>query len=420
MDKIDTGDTAWMLLCTFLVILMTIPGLQLFYGGMVRKKNILSVMMQSLALCAVVSVLWFALGYSLAFGTGNAWIGDLSRAFLPGLADSFDKPFTLGAGTDAAVATTIPESVFFLYQLAFAIITPAVVTGAVVDRMKFTAMLVFFSLWSLVVYAPLVHWVWSPLGWLNRMGVADFAGGTVVEINAGICALVCALVVGRRMGWGNDNMAPHNLAYAVAGGALLWVGWFGFNAGGALVAGGRAGMAVLATQMAASGATLGWAFLEWVWRGKPTVLGAISGAVAGLVAVTPAAGFLTPGPALLLGVLAGMVCMWASTWLKFRLRYDDSLDAFGVHGVGGIVGMLFTGLFADGRLTATAEMPDGAYAGGLALLGVQAFASLVAIAYSGIGTLVLLRVTEALVGLRVTSEEERQGLDESLHGESLG
>ena len=420
MGKIDTGDTAWMLLCTFLVILMTIPGLQLFYGGMVRKKNILSVMMQSLALCAAISVLWFVLGYSLAFGTGNAWIGDLSRVFLVGLADSFDAPFTLGAGTDAAVATTIPESVFFLYQLAFAIITPAVVTGAVVDRMKFSAMLFFFSLWSLVVYAPLVHWVWSPLGWLNQMGVADFAGGTVVEINAGICALVCALVVGRRMGWGNDNMAPHNLAYAVAGGALLWVGWFGFNAGGALTAGGRAGMAVLATQMAAAGATLSWAFLEWAWRGKPTVLGAISGAVAGLVAVTPAAGFLTPGPALLLGVLAGMICMWASTWLKFRLRYDDSLDAFGVHGIGGIVGMLFTGLFADGRLTATAEMPGGAYVGGLTLLGVQTFASLVAIAFSGIGTLVLLRVTDLVVGLRVTSEEERQGLDESLHGESLG
>jgi len=252
------------------------------------------------------------------------------------------------------------------------------------------------------------------------MGVADFAGGTVVEINAGVSALVCAIVIGRRMGYGSDNMAPHNLAYAVTGAALLWVGWFGFNAGGSLAAGGRAGMAVLATQMAAAGATIGWLAVEWAWRGKPTVLGAVSGAVAGLVAVTPAAGFLLPGPALVLGLAAGAICMWSATALKFRLRYDDSLDAFGVHGVGGFVGMLFTGLFAFGPLSATAAAPGGAYVGGLHLFGVQLFASVVTIVFTAVGSLVLLYVTDLLVGLRVTPEEERQGLDESLHGESLG
>ena len=412
--KIDSGDTAWMLLCTALVVFMTIPGLALFYAGMVRKKNILATMMQSFSLCALLTVVWFVAGYSLAFGTGNAWIGDFSRLFLNGIAENFDKPFTLGAGTDAAIATTIPESVFLLYQMSFAIITPAVVTGALVDRMKYSAMLVFFVIWSLIVYAPLTHWIWSPLGWLNAMGVADFAGGTVVEINSGVTGLVCAIILGRRLGYGQDNMAPFNLALAVIGGAILWVGWFGFNAGGALAAGGRAGMAVLATQMAAAGATLSWAFGEWLWRGKPTVLGAISGAVAGLVAVTPAAGFLLPGPALLLGVIAGLVCMWAATWLKFKLGYDDSLDVFGVHGVGGFIGMLFTGIFAYGPLS------EGTYTGGLRLFGVQLLACVVAIAIAAIGSAVALKITDLLVGIRVTRDEERQGLDEALHGESLG
>ena len=418
--KIDSGDTAWMLLCTALVIFMTIPGLALFYCGMVRKKNILATMMQSFSLCALITVVWFIAGYSLAFGTGNSIIGDFSRVFLAGLGDNFDKPFTLGAGTDAAVATTIPESVFLLYQMSFAIITPAVVTGALVDRMKYTALIVFFVLWSLLIYAPLAHWVWSPLGWLNAMGVADFAGGTVVEINSGITGLVCAIILGRRLGYGQDNMAPFNLSLAVAGAAILWVGWFGFNAGGSLTAGGRAGMAVLATQMAAAGATLSWAVGEWLWRGKPTVLGAISGAVAGLVAVTPAAGFLLPGPALLLGIVAGLVCMWASTWLKFKLRYDDSLDVFGVHGIGGFIGMVFTGLFAYGPLSATDAAPQGVYIGGLKLLGVQLTACAVTIVFVAIGTTILLKITDALVGLRVTTDEERQGLDEALHGESLG
>ena len=418
--KVDSGDTAWMLLCTALVVFMTVPGLALFYCGMVRKKNILATMMQSFSLCALVTVVWFVVGYSLAFGTGSAWIGDFSRFVLAGMGENFDRPFTLAAGTDAAVATTIPESVFLLYQMAFAIITPAVVTGALVDRMKFSALVVFFTLWSLLVYAPLAHWVWAPMGWLNVMGVADFAGGTVVEMNSGITGLVCAIILGRRLGYGQDNMAPFNLALAVTGAAILWVGWFGFNAGGALTAGGRAGMAVLATQMAAAGATLAWAFGEWAWRGKPTVLGAISGAVAGLVAVTPAAGFLLPGQALVLGIIAGLICMWAATWLKFRLRYDDSLDVFGVHGVGGFIGMLFTGLFAFGPLSATEALPHGQYVGGLKLLGVQAVACLATIALAGIGSAVLLKITDALVGIRVSPEDERQGLDEALHGESLG
>ena len=419
-QKVDSGDTAWMLLCTALVIFMTIPGLALFYCGMVRKKNILATMMQSFSLCALITVVWFIAGYSLAFGTGNGLIGDASRLLLAGIGENFDKPFTLGAGTDAAMATTIPESVFLLYQMSFAIITPAVVTGALVDRMKYSALVVFFTLWSLLIYAPLAHWVWSPLGWLNVMGVADFAGGTVVELNSGVTGLVCAIILGRRLGYGQDNMAPFNLSLAVAGAAILWVGWFGFNAGGALTAGGRAGMAVLATQMAAAGATLSWAFSEWLWRGKPTVLGAISGAVAGLVAVTPAAGFLLPGHALLLGIVAGMICMWAATWLKFKLRYDDSLDVFGVHGIGGFIGMIFTGVFAYGPLSATEAAPLGQYIGGLKLLGVQLTACAVTIVFVAIGTTILLKLTDALVGLRVNTDEERQGLDEALHGESLG
>ena len=418
--KVDSGDTAWMLLCTVLVMMMTIPGLALFYGGMVRKKNILAVMMQSFTMCALVTVLWFVAGYSIAFGTGNAWFGDASRIFLRGLEVGFDKPFVLGAGTPNVMAMTIPEAVFLLYQLAFAIITPAVITGSLVDRMKFSALLIFFSLWSLLIYAPLAHWVWSPLGWLNAMGVADFAGGTVVEVNAGVSGLVCAIMIGKRLGYGQDNMAPFNLTYAVAGAALLWVGWFGFNAGAAGAAGGRAGMAVLATQMAAAGATLGWIGMEWALRGKPTVLGAISGAVAGLVAITPAAGFLLPGPALLVGVIAGVVCFWAATTLKFRLQYDDSLDAFGVHGVGGMIGMVLTGIFAYGALSATEAAPQGQYVGGMNLFLVQSFAVLVTIVFTGVGSAILLKITDALVGLRVSRDEERQGLDEALHGESLG
>ena len=339
--------------------------------------------------------------------------------FLNGLGEGWDKPFTLGAGLDVAVPTTIPESVFLMYQMAFAIITPAVVTGSCADRMKFSALLIFFTLWSLFVYAPLAHWVWHPAGWMAAMGVADFAGGTVVEINCGITGLVCAILLGRRLGYGTENMAPWNLGYAVMGASLLWVGWMGFNSGGALGANGRAGMAVLVTQIAAAGATLSWTFAEWLLRGKPSVLGAISGAVAGLVAITPAAGFLMPGPALGLGLVSGAVCFWACTELKQKLRYDDSLDAFGVHGIAGMIGMLATGWFAYGPLTATKEAPNGVYVGGLELLGIQAIAIVATIVFVGIMSFILLKITDLLVGLRVSTDEEREGLDIVLHGEQV-
>ena len=419
MQRIDTGDVAWMLVSTALVLLMTIPGLALFYAGMVRKKNVLATMMQSFSLCALVSVVWMVAGYSLAFTNGTAWIGDASRLFLNGIGAEWDKPFTLGAGSANPLATTIPESVFLLFQMAFAIITPAVVTGAFADRMKFSALLLFMTLWSLVVYAPVAHWVWGATGWLNTLGIADFAGGTVVEINSGVTGLVCAVVLGRRLGYGQENMSPWNLSYAVIGACFLWVGWLGFNSGGALGANARAGMAVLATQMAAAGATLSWSLAEWLLREKPSVLGAISGAVAGLVAITPAAGFVLPGPALGIGLVAGVVCFWAVSMLKPRLGYDDSLDVFGVHGVGGILGMLATGLFAFGPLTATPAHPEGAYVGGAALFGVQALGVVVSLAYCGGATWVLLKLTDLLVGLRVTREEEREGLDVVLHGEQV-
>jgi ammonium transporter, Amt family len=417
--RIDTGDTAWMLVCTALVLLMTVPGVVLFYAGMVRKKNVLATMMQSFFICAMVTVLWMVLGYSLAFTDGGWFVGGLSRVFLNGLGAAWDKPFVLGNGTANPLPTTIPESVFILFQMAFAIITPAVVTGAFIDRMKFSAMTLFMALWSLAVYAPIAHWVWSATGWLVRMGVADFAGGTVVEINAGVAGLVCALVLGRRLGYGQDNMAPYNLGYAVAGAGLLWVGWLGFDGGGAFGAGGRAGMAVLATQVAAGGATLAWTFAEWALHKRPSVLGAISGAVAGLAAITPAAGFVLPGPALAIGIVAGTACFYAVTVIKPQLGYDDSLDAFGVHGVGGIIGMLLTGLLAFGPLTATPDHPEGLYIGGAHLLGIQAIAVAATFAYSGIGTWAALKVTDLLVGLRVSHEEEREGLDIVLHGEQV-
>ncbi len=409
-----------MLLSTVLVLLMTVPGLALFYGGMVRKKNILAIMAQSFVLCALVTVVWVVLGYSLAFGNGGALLGDFSRFMLAGMEVNFDKAFTLGAGTGSEVALTIPEPVFMLYQMTFAIITPAVITGAFAERMKFSALLVLMTLWSLVVYAPIAHWAWAPLGWLNQLGMADFAGGTVVEVNSGIAGLVCAIVLGRRVGLGHDNMAPFNLAYAVIGASLLWVGWLGFNGGSALASGGRAAMAIVATQVAAAAATLSWLALEWVLHRRPTVLGAVSGAVAGMVAITPAAGFVLPGPALLIGLAAGALCFWAVTILKAKLRYDDSLDAFGVHGVGGILGMLATGVFAYGGLSVTEAAPEGAYQGGAALLCVQALGVLATAAWSAAGTFGLLKLTDFLVGLRVTQDQERQGLDEALHGESLG
>jgi len=420
--KIDAGDTAWMLTSTALVLMMTVPGIALFYAGMVRKKNILATMMQSFVICCIVTLIWTIVGYSLAFGNGNAWVGDLSRVLLKGITEGFakgvDVPFSIGAGTEATVATTIPESVFMMFQMTFAIITPALIAGAFADRMKFSALCVFIALWSLLVYSPVAHWVWHPSGWLFALGVLDFAGGTVVHINAGIAGLVCALVLGKRMGYGTNNMAPHNLTYAVIGASLLWVGWFGFNAGSALGATGRAGMAMAVTQIATAAAALAWMVAEWMTKGKPSVLGVISGAVAGLVAITPAAGFVLPGPAIVIGLVSGVVCFWAATSLKYMLGYDDSLDAFGVHGVGGIVGALLVGLFAYGPLSATDALPEG-ISGGFDQFKLQVIGVVATLIYSGAMTFIILMITKALVGLRVGEEEEREGLDLVLHGEQV-
>ncbi len=420
--KIDTGDTAWMLTSTALVLMMTIPGLALFYAGMVRKKNVLATMMQSFTICCLVTVVWMVAGYSLAFTNGNAYIGDFSRFLLAGIGSHIDKGvdevFVLGAGTDGAVPTTIPESVFMMFQMTFAIITPALIAGAFADRMKFSAMCIFMVLWSLFVYSPIAHWVWAPTGWMFALGVLDFAGGTVVHINAGVAGLVCALVLGKRNGYGTNNMAPYNLSYAVIGASMLWVGWFGFNAGSALGAGGRAGMAMAVTQIATAAAAMGWMFAEWITKGKPSVLGVISGAVAGLVAITPASGYVLPGSAIIIGLVAGVVCFWAATSLKHMLGYDDSLDAFGVHGVGGLVGALLTGVFAYAALSATDATPEGV-AGGIDQLKLQVIGVAATAAYTGVMTFILLMITKALVGLRVAEEEEREGLDIVLHGEQI-
>jgi Amt family ammonium transporter len=416
--KVDTGDAAWMLVSTALVLMMTVPGVALFYAGMVRKKNVLATMMQSFSICALVSVLWMVAGYSLAFGEGNAWIGDFSRFFLGGLAENWDKPFTLGSG-DAAVATTIPESVFLMFQMTFAIITAALITGAVADRMKFSALMVFVGLWTLLVYSPVAHWVWHPNGWIFELGALDFAGGTVVHINAGVAGLVAAIVLGKRVGYGSENLSPYNLGFAVIGAALLWVGWFGFNAGSAFgSSGGRAGMAMLVTQIAAAAAVLSWLAAEWIGKGKPSVLGAISGAVAGLVAITPAAGFVLPGSALIIGLVAGVAGYWGATALKHALKYDDSLDAFGVHGICGIVGALLVGFLAYGPLSATTALPEGS-SGGMEQFIKQVIAVAATMAYTAIATWILLKITDVIVGLRVTEEEEREGLDVALHGERI-
>ncbi|MCA3835403.1 ammonium transporter, partial [Burkholderia sp.] len=405
-SKINAGDTAWMLTSTALVLFMTIPGLALFYAGMVRKKNVLATVMQSFAITAVITVLWTVVGYSLAFTPGNGFIGGLSRVFLHGMNYIHgDKATTL---TVSHLAPTIPESVYFVYQMTFAIITPALICGAFADRMKFSAMLVFMTLWSLIVYVPIAHMVWEPTGWLSSDGVLDFAGGTVVHINAGIAGLVSCLMLGKRVGFGRESMAPHNLVLTMIGGSMLWVGWFGFNAGSAVAADGRAGFAMLTTQVATACAALGWMFAEWISHGKPSVLGIVSGAVAGLVAITPAAGFVGVPGALVIGIAAGVVCFWSATWLKSKLGYDDSLDAFGVHGVGGILGALLTGVFA---------VKDIGGADGSLLL--QAKGVLITLVYSGVLSFVLLKLIDLTIGLRVSEEEEREGLDVVLHGEHV-
>jgi Amt family ammonium transporter len=423
--KLDSGDTAWMLASTALVLLMTIPGLALFYAGMVRKKNILATMMQSFTICCIVTIVWMVAGYSIAFTTGNAFMGDFSRIMLRGIADHIVKgndsqAFVLASGVKdvADMATTIPETVYMMFQMTFAIITPALIAGAFADRMKFSAMCLFMTLWSLFVYSPIAHMVWAPSGYWSQAGVLDFAGGTVVHINAGVAGLVCALVMGKRSGYGSINMAPHNLAYAVIGASLLWVGWFGFNAGSAVAANGRAGMAMTVTQIATAAAALGWMFAEWIAKGKPSVLGAVSGAVAGLVAITPASGFVLPGGALVIGIAAGVGCFWAATSLKHMLGYDDSLDAFGVHGIGGIIGALLTGVFSYGPLSATDASPDGS-PGGLPQFILQCEGVASTIVITGVGTFIILMIVKAIVGLRVNEEEEREGLDIVLHGEQV-
>ena len=420
--KIDTGDTAWMLTSTALVLMMTVPGLALFYAGMVRKKNVLATLMQAFTICCLVTITWTVIGYSLTFTTGSPYIGDLSRFMLNGIGSNITKGsdigFTLGAGSSNATVMTIPESVYMMFQMTFAIITPALIAGAFADRMKFSAMCIFMVLWSLVVYAPIAHWVWSPIGWVGAFGAIDFAGGTVVHINAGIAGLMCALVLGKRRGYGHDDMSPYNLTYAVIGASLLWVGWFGFNAGSAVGSNGRAGMAMAVTQIATAAAALGWMFAEWIAKGKPTVLGVISGAVAGLVAITPASGFVLPGASIIIGVAAGVICFWTSSTLKHMLGYDDSLDCFGVHGVGGIVGALLTGVFAYGPLSATDASPAGTV-GGIAQLIIQAKAVCITLIWSGLLSFVLLKIIDLTIGLRVTDEQELEGLDMTLHGESI-
>jgi Amt family ammonium transporter len=426
IPAVDTGDTAWMLASTALVLMMTVPGLALFYGGMVRKKNLLAMLMQCFAITCIVTIVWTVAGYSLAFtnGTGGLapYVGDMSRFMLNGIWDHISKGadtgFILGAGSDGAAPQTVPETVYMMFQMTFAIITPALIVGAFADRMKFSALCIFMTLWSLLIYSPVAHWMWAPTGWGAINGQLDFAGGTVVHINAGIAGLVTALVLGKRVGYGSDNMAPYNLAYTVIGASLLWVGWFGFNAGSAVGANGRAGMAMAVTQIATAAAALAWMFAEWMAKGKPSVLGCVSGAVAGLVAITPASGFVLPGASIIIGVAAGIICFWCATYVKRMFGYDDSLDVFGVHCTGGVVGALLTGVFSFGPLSATDASPDGS-PGGLAQLWIQCEGVAATLVYSGVGTLILLYVTKALVGLRVNEEEEREGLDLVLHGEQV-
>ncbi|MBV2141951.1 ammonium transporter [Falsochrobactrum sp. TDYN1] len=396
---LDTGDTAWMLISTALVLMMTIPGLALFYGGMVRKKNVLSAVMQSFAIACLMSVLWMVAGYSLAFTDGgvmNAYIGGLSKAFFADV-------------TMESLTGTIPEYLFITFQMTFAIITPALIAGSFAERMKFSSMLVFLTLWLFIVYIPVAHWVWGG-GFLGSDGVLDFAGGTVVHINAGVAGLVAALIIGKRDGYGHTNMAPHNLVLSVIGAALLWVGWFGFNAGSALGANSLAAVAMLNTQVATAGAALAWMFVEWAISGRPSILGIISGAVAGLVAVTPAAGFVNPTGALILGVIAGAVCYAAAVRIKHVLGYDDSLDAFGVHGVGGFVGAILTGVFADAAINpASAD----------ASVAKQLFGAAVTVAYTAVATAIILYAVKAVMGLRPGKQAEIEGLDIALHGESV-
>jgi Amt family ammonium transporter len=404
-DTLNAADTAWMMTSTALVLLMTLPGVALFYAGMVRRKSVLNTMASVVAITALVSVLWFALGYSLAFTPGGPWFGGLGRAWFSGL----DYAKEAGKVMVSHVAPNIPESVYAMFQLTFAIITAALVVGSFVERMRFSAMLFFVALWSLLVYAPIAHWVWEPGGWLAQLGALDFAGGSVVHINAGVAGLVCAYFIGPRRGYGREPFEPYSLGLTMAGAGLLWVGWFGFNAGSAVAADGRAGLAMAVTHIAAAAGALSWMFAEWVVRARPSLLGLCSGVVAGLVAITPAAGFVTPASALLIGAIAGVSCYWGATGLKRLLGADDSLDVFGVHGIGGLVGSLLTGLLASKTVSGVE--------GSIVTQAIGAFAVLL---YSMVATALLLVVTRLIVGLRVDEQAEQSGLDIAQHRERLG
>jgi Amt family ammonium transporter len=406
---LDTGNTAWMLTSTALVLLMTIPGLALFYGGMVRKKNVVAISAQNFAIVGLMTVLWMVIGYSLAFRANpseamNAYVGGFDRLFLSGLDVN-------------ALSGSIPESLFMVFQMTFAIITPALITGAFADRMKFSSLLVFMSLWLVFIYAPICHWVWGG-GFLGGAGVLDFAGGTVVHINAGIAGLVACLVLGPRKGYGHENMAPHNVVLTMIGASLLWVGWFGFNAGSELAADNRASMAMVVTQIATGAAALAWMFAEWIVHKKPTLLGMCSGAVAGLVAITPAAGFVAPAGSLWIGIAAGVVCFIASTSVKRAIGYDDALDVFGVHCIGGIVGAILTGVFATMAITG-ADAPVGGIDGNWGQVMVQLKGIGYTLVWSGLGTFVLLMIVKIFFGQRVSPQEEVEGLDINLHGETV-
>jgi ammonium transporter, Amt family len=404
---INSGDTAWMLTSMALVLMMTVPGLALFYGGMVRKMNVLATLMQSFAVTCLVTVLWMVIGYSFAFTSGSPFIGGTSRFLLFGM--------TLDSVND--LAKTIPESVYMCFQMTFAIITPALICGAFADRMKFSALLWFIGLWAVLVYAPIAHWVWGPGGFLNDAGILDFAGGTVVHINSGVAGLMAALVLGKRRGYRTEPMAPHNLVLSVAGASLLWVGWFGFNAGSATAANGNAGMAMAVTQIATATAALTWMFVEWALKGKPSVLGIISGAVAGLVAITPASGFVDPKGSLIIGIAAGVLCYWGATGLKNALGYDDSLDAFGVHGIGGATGAMLTGVLAVSAVGGDGH--SGLIDGNPHQVLVQLYGVVCTVVYDAIASLTLLKLVDLTIGLRVDADTEREGLDLAIHGEVI-
>jgi len=409
----NSGDTAWMLTSMALVLMMTIPGLGLFYGGMVRKKNVGDTVMTSFAITCLVTILFAVVTYSMAFTAGSPYVGGLSRAFLQGILSDISN----GTGNPNPLAATIPETVYMCFQMTFAIITPALIAGAFAERMKFSAMLWFIGLWAVLVYAPVAHWVWGPDGFLSNgnsdawVKVLDFAGGTVVHINAGVAGLMCAIVLGKR----KDSGPGHNMVLTMIGASLLWVGWFGFNAGSAVTAGMQAGMAMTVTQIATAVAAFTWMLVEWMCRGKPTVIGMCSGAVAGLVAITPASGFVGPAGSMAIGVAAGIICYWGVTGLKRMLGADDALDCFGVHGVGGIVGALLTGVFAINEYGGT----PGLIEGNAAQLVNQVEGIVIIFVYDAIVSLIILKVLDAIIGLRVSDEVEREGLDFALHGETV-